>query len=747
MDNKNYSYKLSILILFFIFLILTGCFSHWQGDSAKVVISLGRADRAVYNPNDSATHQRLEHKIKFSNEVKTLEFTFNGSGAFEAYLEPGDWNVEIVSWLDGDVYAKGEKDVSLKLGLNNETINMFQAHLVKFVPGGGNAIQEQVIYHAMKIENPPDAPTEDGWYDDSFTEPLDLNEVRIFESITFYAKWIDPKFPDDGTLQEKLIWINSYAIDGGYYVITVDEYENLPPTSLSYSGKTVTITLTSDNETQKTIQLSESGTLFYVGSGVNLKLDGYITLRGLQNNNASLIKIENGGILEMKTMSKITVNITDGWQAGVFLLGKNAKFTMNGGEISNITAKGGGAVWAAGTFIMNGGKIFNNKSKENSGGGVWALGTFNMTGGEISGNFADVYDGGGVHVYNGGTFTMSGGTISGNTAQSGGGGVSVWVSGTDGNNKTANSTFTMSGGTISGNTAIGGGGGVKVGKNDTTFNSIFTMIGGKISGNTGEYGGGVHIGGDSTFTMNGGEISGNTAKGSAGVLTDGTFTMNGGEISGNIATDWNCGGVCVGSAGRFEMNNGKIYGNTAKGEGGGVLVSGIFTMSGGEISGNTAIDNNGGGVEVSGEKAKFSMNGGKISGNNTLKGVGGGVGVDNRGTFTMSGGEISGNNAFNREGGGVCIGCGLDNTATFIMEGGVISNNTANSGGGVRVWNGKFEKLGKKDGGKIEGNNGVFGEQVSANRDNGNERKRDAPVFPEDPMYYYGKDNNVIGFD
>jgi hypothetical protein len=112
MANKNYSYKLSILILFFIVIILSGCFSHWQGDSAKVVISFGSADRAAYDPNDSATHQKLEHKIKFTNEAKTLEFTSNGGTTIEIYVDPGDWNVEIVSWLDGDVYAKGEKDVS-----------------------------------------------------------------------------------------------------------------------------------------------------------------------------------------------------------------------------------------------------------------------------------------------------------------------------------------------------------------------------------------------------------------------------------------------------------------------------------------------------------------------------------------------------------------------------------------------------------------------------------------------------------
>jgi hypothetical protein len=610
MAIKNYSIKLSILILFIIVIILSGCFSHWQGDSAKVVISFGRADRAVYyDPNDSAVLQRLEHKIKFTNDVKTLEFTSNGGTTIEIYAEPGDWSVEIVSWLDGDVYAKGEKDVSLKLGLNNETIEMNRAHLVKFIPGGDSAIQEQVIYHAMKIDDPPDDPTNEGWFDDSFTEPLDLNEVRIFESVTFYTKWSDLNFKNiTGTLQYKLDWINKNAIDGGYYVVTVDDDENiLPPTTLSRSGKTVTITLKSNDDQEKKINLSDIGTLFSVGSGVILILDNNITLEGKEDNEGCMIFINEKGKLIINAGSKITNNIRPAledknqWIAGVYV-NNNAAFVMNGGEISGIEAPGGGAVWVQGTFTMNGGKICNNKSTENSGGGVWALkgGIFNMNDGEISGNTAMVYDGGGVHVYNGGTFYMRGGTISGNTAEGKGGGVSVWVQGDNDGNPPANSTFNMTGGTISGNKAITeNGGGVNVGTYDNTFYSTFNMISGTISGNTTEKGGGgVSLEGEKTiFNMNGGKIYKNNSLnndhvGGGGVfLNKGTFTMEKGEISGNTAAYWAGGGVKV-VYGTFNMNGGIITGNIAQWGGGIEVWHGIFKKAakadGGIISGNIA---------------------------------------------------------------------------------------------------------------------------------------------------------------
>ena len=631
MAVKNYSNKLSILILFFIVIILSGCFSHWQGDSAKVVISFGRADRGIYyNPDDIVVHQRLEHKITFTGEAKTLEFTFNGSGVFEAYLEPGDWNVEIVSWLNGDVYAKGEKDVSLKLGLNNEIINMNRAHLVKFVPGGGSAIIEQVIYHTMKIEDPPNAPVGDGWYDDSFTERINLEEIRIFESVTFYGRWNDPKFPENETLQRKLEWINLYAIDGGYYDITVgDDDKELPPTAISCKGKSVTIVLTNGDNQTKEINLSGTGSLFTVGDGVILKLDSYITLKGHKDNNKPLISVS--GKLIMNPFSKITENNNNNNNdgdvcGGVFIKGGN--FIMNGGEISCNNANQGGGVWVegGGTFTMNGGEITNNTTNVQWGGcGVKIYkGTFIMNGGEISFNYSrdGINDhGGGVNVHEGSIFIMNGGKISDNDITS----------------EIPDEEEIQYGG-------IGGG--------VFLYRAIFMMNGGEISGNKARSAGGVWVGDNSTFTMKNGKIYDNTADkwGAGGIYVDksSTFYMYGGDINKN--NGWSGGGIFA--AGTFEMEGGNISGNTAEYGGGGVEAGddvGIFYLRGGNISGNNAIGSGGGGVYMNGKT--FIMSGGKIYGN-TAKG-GGGVLVTSNKTFTMTDGEITKNTATEWNGGGV----------------------------------------------------------------------------------------------
>jgi hypothetical protein len=228
-----------------------------------------------------------------------------------------------------------------------------------------------------------------------------------------------------------------------------------------------------------TINLRSKGHLLDVHGNKNvasrtLTLNG-VTLVGLSDNNASLVRVHDGG-----------------------------KFILESGTIrGNTTENGGGVnVGEDGTFTMKGGTISGNTSHgdvDANGGGVQVNGTFIMEGGTISGNIVDGdarVCGGGLEVYNG-TFTMSGGTISGNTAKQGGG-----------VNLCGNSTFTMEGGTIRDNTVAIGGGGVLADDHST-----FTMKSGTISGNTaGLGGGGVMVSGigNVTFTKSGGIIYGDT---------------------------------------------------------------------------------------------------------------------------------------------------------------------------------------------------------------------------------------------
>jgi predicted outer membrane repeat protein len=341
---------------------------------------------------------------------------------------------------------------------------------------------------------------------------------------------------EGASLTAKLVWLFRNVESNGHYTIELTGNESLGAQSLAFPGKNnIFIEFTSSGG-ERTITLSENGSLFTVGNGVFLELGNGVTLRGHNGNNAPLVNINRGGGFQMINGSKITGN-TGG---GVFVSGS---FLMYGGEISGNTESIGGGVGSGGTFFMVGGKISGNTAED--GGGVFiGSGTFEMHGGEITGNKAS--DKGGGVLINGGTFRMSGGEITNNTARSGGGIYETMTIGI---------RFTMTGGKVSGNTASDSGGGVFT-------NGVFTIEAGEISGNTATNGGGVFS--SVQFTMRGGKISGNTATNDGGGLRIiATFNMSGGQISSN--TGRNGGGVYAtdGYSGDIiSKTGGIIYGYT-----------------------------------------------------------------------------------------------------------------------------------------------------------------------------------------
>jgi len=262
-------------------------------------------------------------------------------------------------------------------------------------------------------------------------------------------------------LADSLAYISSNAVSGDEYFIVLGANESISPKTLTYSGKTVGITLMGYGS-ERTISLSSNGSMFTVNSGVTLTLDENITLVGRSINNNPLVHIIDGSVV-MNEGAKIIGNTTFDTTGSVTCCVHvyNGTFTMNGGKVSGNTSSGGSAISVdRGTFIMNNGEISGNTAPSSAGGGVTIMtGTFTMNGGKISKNTA--FSGGGVDVGNG-TFTMNGGEISGNTTSHGGGGVNV------------GGIFTMSGGEISGNiSSSSAGGGVYVGSSGT-----FTKSGG-----------------------------------------------------------------------------------------------------------------------------------------------------------------------------------------------------------------------------------------------------------------------------
>jgi len=233
-------------------------------------------------------------------------------------------------------------------------------------------------------------------------------------------------------LTDSLTYISANAVSGDDYYIVLGTNESVSPKTLSYSGKTVGITLLGYGD-ERRITLNSNGNLFDIESNVTLTLDENITLMGRSQNNDSLVFIQSGGKLIMNDSTKITNNTNyqstanDSCGGGVYV-NRYGIFIMNGGTISSNTANGsryahGGGVYSWGTFIMNDGTISGNTANGRGdyarGGGVFSTpgATFNMNGGTISGNTVisnasnDNESRGGGGVYGG--IKKSGGTITG----------------------------------------------------------------------------------------------------------------------------------------------------------------------------------------------------------------------------------------------------------------------------------------------------------------------------------------------
>ncbi|MDR2070742.1 MAG: right-handed parallel beta-helix repeat-containing protein [Treponema sp.] len=234
----------------------------------------------------------------------------------------------------------------------------------------------------------------------------------------------DPVVEEKPSLEDVLSAISGLkAGENKAYLLPAGE-EPMSPGKAANSEGPVTVTIDGGG---RVVTLDSAGSLVTVENNVTLVLKN-ITLRGRDNNQAALVRVDTGGTLEMGTGVLITANrleYSSGMYGGGVYVAIGGTFTMNGGEISGNSAgtrAGGVYVAKGGIFTMTNGKISGNSADFRGGGGVLVTegGAFNMEGGEISDN-----SGGGVLVVERGIFTMTNGKISGNSAESYGGGVLV----------------------------------------------------------------------------------------------------------------------------------------------------------------------------------------------------------------------------------------------------------------------------------------------------------------------------------
>jgi len=203
---------LSVFIPFvFILITLSACPSHYRGDSAELIISVSSASRTAYDAGDSATQQTLDHYVTLTNGSETINRFFKAGTALETTLSPGKWNIRVDSYenIEGSplIYATGTKDVTLKLGLNNETIDMRQAFQITFDKNGGDGEIKPLVVKAGDSVTLPngDGFSRTGYAFSGWSTNADgsgtkyaagsayntENTDRTVKVIPLYAQWIE----------------------------------------------------------------------------------------------------------------------------------------------------------------------------------------------------------------------------------------------------------------------------------------------------------------------------------------------------------------------------------------------------------------------------------------------------------------------------------------------------------------------------------------------------------------------------
>lgn len=475
------------------------------------------------------------------------------------------------------------------------------------------------------------------------------------------------------------------------------------------------VTLNNDN-------INNNTTGVMIGAGT-LNIGEYNNVN-VKNNTSRGVCITNANSVGRIDRAQITGNGKSADSgAGIYTLG--TIYTTASTNVSNNKGQHGGGICGDGNAVLNiNGTQIRDNTANGGGGGICSYGTLNLSGSTLTGNTA-TGDGGAIWYKKG---NISGCGITGNTSNNLGGGVSLshgtsTVSDTSISNNKANDgggmytdgNLTINNCTYDSNTASGNGGGI-------ISNGTVTMNSGSITNNySGWDGGGVNS--RATFNFNGGAIQSNTAYWLGGNIhvqavdninnKQSVFTVTSkNPISGGKAEGSGGGGVCVyGTGAKLILNDGtSVKDNTAP-TGGGINGNAAVEMKNATISGNKATSNNGGGIELFSDQygtGSFKMTSGTIE-NNTAASAGGGFHGPN---FTMTGGTIQKNNAGTVAGGVLVNGAGA-----CSMSGGTITNNTSTySGGGLWVDDNTPFTLG---GGTIS-NNTAGGDGGGIYNDNGN---------------------------
>ncbi len=257
-----------------------------------------------------------------------------------------------------------------------------------------------------------------------------------------------------------------------------------------------------------------TGTLFNVAAGVTLALENIILDGGAEwsSRSATPSNGENAGVVATGSLIATTGNgnivlnedtilqNNDGSSAVSLATRGGGTLTLNGAQIINNRAEGGGAIWGGGNIVINEGSKINGNHATSIGGAIRM-----------------------VDGYNNIVFTMNGGEMNNNTSANTGG--AIW-----GGNR---ATYIFNGGEMAYNSAVAGGAIWTGTYENYTFAGDFELH----HNSSTDLGGAVRFCDHASLTMTGGKVYNNTVNGnsSAFYLNNNSASITGGEIADNFS--------------------------------------------------------------------------------------------------------------------------------------------------------------------------------------------------------------------
>ena len=106
-------------------ILLTGCFSSWNGGDGTITISFGGSSGRSVEPTDPDFWEKVSHNIELSGSTTRTIPVPVGAKSFHAEVKPGLLHITVTAIFDDKPYAKGSKSVVVYPGENTPvTIEM-----------------------------------------------------------------------------------------------------------------------------------------------------------------------------------------------------------------------------------------------------------------------------------------------------------------------------------------------------------------------------------------------------------------------------------------------------------------------------------------------------------------------------------------------------------------------------------------------------------------------------------------------